>query len=241
VANVQQVGFGASSAGGATNTATVSLPNTGTVVLSAILLALSVKTSQGALSSVTDDKGNTYTNLGPSTAQGNYTAYFWGCQNATAGAKVLTLHFSGTTVTTYTGYAWEESGLATSGGLLDATAVPVGNAQSAVTSWTTNNMVGSSSPNLKLYGFVFSGTSTNQAFASSGTGWAASGAHQPNAGDGDDSFLQARSVSATGTYASTGTCTSGLALSIVAALKLQTGASPASPPLRKPTNVLLRM
>lgn len=224
--------------GGTSATTVVTL--SATTKNSTIIVPFVYRTDQGTFSSIKDSTGVTYSVAITPITGSPYAIGLAYRQNAPAGITSVTLTCTGGTPVAGVWTA-EESGVVTSGGPLDATAIPVGQVQVSPTSWSSGNMAASTSPNLVLYGFSFNGNGTNVGF-SAGASWTAVGTHQPLLGDGDDTFLERRVVSAAGVYAATGsvTTTSTQQLTLVAAF-VTSGFPPVpeSPNTKAQVNALL--
>lgn len=214
-------------AGGASNTGQVTCSATGAGNFYLVYFAW--KTAQGvSLTNVTDNQSQTLQQLNAPIVQGGTTINGYYMQNTAAGVTAVNFKLSSTTTSIYGIWIAEESGIVTSGSPFDTTAQPTGQNQAAVTSFTSGAMTSSTQANLVLYGWSFSGTSTNVSYAATGT-LSQLGTHQNIPTDGDDTMLMRGQVSATGSYAATGTCTSATCATMVAALKIAGGSTiPAS-------------
>lgn len=140
-------------------------------------------------------------------APGNW--HFPNSAAADAGTLVVTFTFSASTAST--AIVTEETGVATTSPLdkeahSSTTSSAAWNSGTIASPTTQNNTV--------AYGFVSSGDGSDRSFAAdagwsplSGTG--ITNGHHGNATDGTDLFVARREYTSTGSYAASGTCTSG--------------------------------
>src|ERR1700694_1930421 len=152
----------AGSSGGGSSGFNITYPS-GTTAGTTLVLPILWKNSNGVVTGVTDDQSQTWTSGITAITMGNYKVGFWYFQNTAASASVI--HVATSAPCNHCTWLAEESGIATSGSVFDSTAVPVGQLQTAVTSFSSGAMTSSTQANLVLYGFSASQTSANVSYA----------------------------------------------------------------------------
>jgi hypothetical protein len=180
----------------------------------------------GSFTSVTDDHAQTYTTAG---SVGSFVQLYY-CPNSVAGVSVIT----GTcTSSPVIAFAIEESGVVTTSAE-DAFAMPA--VQTGVTSFTSGNSGTTTNANDVAYGVHASNTGNGLTWTA-GSGWTPitgtniTGGHHLHTVDGDEMYVQRKTVTATGAYASDGTVSS--ANNIGSGIVLFKQAAAASPALQE--------
>jgi hypothetical protein len=186
--------------GGTTNTTVLTLPQASKKG-STIVVPFTHKTSGGqTLVSVIDSAAQTYVSGMTPVVEEGYTTELYYFQNTVAGVTSITITCTGNPPTL--AFAAEEGAIVTSGSIFDATAVPKSSFNlTPSTTFTTGNMVTSTTPQLVVYGYAFTGYGNY--FSTLSGNWTVVGIQQ-NIPDGDSSILGRMVVNAVGAYAFTG-------------------------------------